>query len=474
MNGAAALRACLHRHYHLRLQCPRAAAAADGKRTLITSSSAAHPPFQSRASCTAGLRRMPQAPRQQRQYHQDHKQKSFFDEAKDSFERAREALFDTKTIWKPIPISLGLAVIALLHLRRLKERADEEKKENPPIHPDLIVEGPLQIRMYAALPLREASRLWGWLNGLTVPTFLRTPLYKTYSYAFGCNLDEMLDEDLKSYPNLGEFFYRRLKDGVRPIDPVAALVSPADGKVLNFGVVQDRHIQQVKGITYSLDALLGRDGLRYDGTTRLLDNGASQHSTPLGSPLSSTSTLVHPEADPAAKSAPSVGRALHYCVIYLAPGDYHRFHSPADWNVDTLRHFAGELLSVSPMVVAKIRNLFVLNERVTLTGSWAYGFFSMIPVGATNVGSIRIDMAPELETNLPKELNPQPLGTYAEKHFGGKGRTLYRGQEVGGFRLGSTVVLVFEAPENFKFLLEEGQKLRVGQALGVVDKKGGL
>ncbi|KAJ3102861.1 phosphatidylserine decarboxylase 1 [Phlyctochytrium planicorne] len=391
-------------------------------------------------------------------YHQQQQQerRSFYDEVIESFKRAREAFFGTNTIWQPIPISLGIAVIAILHLRRVKERNEEENSKRPPVlDEDLIIEGPWQlnfkIRMYAALPLREASRLWGWLNGLTVPAFLRSPFYKLYSSAFGCNLDEMANPDLTSYPNLGEFFYRELKDGARPIDKSSDLVSPSDGRVLTFGVIQDRRVEQVKGVTYSLDTLLGKEALQYHPAK----------STP------AITAATSPNSDPSAKSAPSKGNALHYCVIYLAPGDYHRFHSPVDWTVYTLRHFAGELLSVSPMIVEKIRNLFVLNERVTMTGSWKHGFFAMIPVGATNVGSICIDLDPELKTNQPTDANPQPLGTFTEKTLGSKGRTIYRGQELGGFRLGSTVVLVFEAPsDRFAFKLQAGQKVRMGESIG--------
>ncbi|KAJ3113740.1 phosphatidylserine decarboxylase 1 [Phlyctochytrium bullatum] len=303
------------------------------------------------------------------------------------------------------------------------------------------------------------------MNSLTVPTFLRKPFYKAYSKAFGCNLDEMAEPDLEAYPNLGEFFYRKLKDGVRPIDPKAAMasfpsdfaVSSADGKVLNFGVVKDRRVEQIKGMTYSLDALLGKDEVKYTGST------AAAATVP---------AVIPAEADPAARSSPSgKGKELHFCVIYLAPGDYHRFHSPVDWTVYTFRHFAGELLSVSPWVVAKIKNLFVLNERVSLTGKWEHGFFAMIPVGATNVGSIKIDMVPDLATNLPED-SPKfhPLGTFTELNFGSKGRRIHRGDEMGGFRLGSTVVVVFEAPKDrFKFLVKEGEKVKVGQPIGVVE-----
>jgi phosphatidylserine decarboxylase len=81
------------------------------------------------------------------------------------------------------------------------------------------------MKLYASLPLRDLSRLWGTLHSYTVPTFLRSPLYKTYGYLFNCNLDEMKEPSLSAYKNLGEFFYRELKDGIRPVDPSALMVN---------------------------------------------------------------------------------------------------------------------------------------------------------------------------------------------------------------------------------------------------------
>ncbi|VVC44220.1 Hypothetical protein CINCED_3A004668 [Cinara cedri] len=81
---------------------------------------------------------------------------------------------------------------------------------------------------------------------------------------------------------------------------------------------------------------------------------------------------------------------LYQLVIYLAPGDYHRFHSPAQWTVKFRRHFQGELLSVNPKIARLLPDLFVLNERAVYIGEWEHGFFSMTAVGATNVGSIRV------------------------------------------------------------------------------------
>jgi phosphatidylserine decarboxylase len=112
------------------------------------------------------------------------------------------------------------------------------------------------------------------------------------------------------------------------------------------------------------------------------------------------------------------GHKMFFMVVYLAPGDYHRFHSPTSWVVEKRRHFTGDLFSVSPYIAKRMQDLFVLNERVTcesalvgvsqhrserdceadegplcfiVLGRWRYGFFGMVPVGATNVGSICIN-----------------------------------------------------------------------------------
>jgi phosphatidylserine decarboxylase len=147
----------------------------------------------------------------------------------------------------------------------------------------------------------------------------------------------------------------------------------------------------------------------------------------------------------------------------------------------------GELFSVSPWMAKRLQDLFILNERVALLGSWRYGFFSMIPVGATNVGSIRIhfdSVSPiksqdltlilsiqSLRTNTPSRQNTP--GTFTEAVYSSasrilNGQPLKKGEEMGGFWLGSTIVLVFEAPEEFEFTVREGEKVKVGQALGKV------
>jgi len=129
----------------------------------------------------------------------------------------------------------------------------------------------------------------------------------------------------------------------------------------------------------------------------------------------------------------------------------------------------GELFSVSPYIAKRIPDLFTLNERVAILGRWRFGFFSMTPVGATNVGSIRVNFDKDLRTN--NLLRKKPDGSYEEATYAGSsqllgGHALHAGEEMGGFLLGSTVILVFEAPQDMvEFCVREREKVKVGQAL---------
>ena len=90
---------------------------------------------------------------------------------------------------------------------------------------------------FRVIPFRAMSRAWGWLTNRQLPEWAREPILGLYARAFNCNLEEALDGNLKNYPCLAEFFRRKLKNEVRPIDEASTVVSPSDGTVLNFGRV---------------------------------------------------------------------------------------------------------------------------------------------------------------------------------------------------------------------------------------------
>ncbi|KAJ2377895.1 phosphatidylserine decarboxylase 1 [Coemansia sp. RSA 2607] len=393
----------------------------------------------------------------------------------------------SSTSWYWIPVGLGIAYIGF---QRLYHIETDRRTSEPPAVPGVAVTGPWQLHVLSALPLKAMSRFFGSFNEIEIPTPLRAPLLRIYATLFSCRLDEMKDPDLSHYPNLATFFYRELRDGARPVDmnPDTALVSPSDGKILHFGVVGQREVEQVKGLTYSLDAFFGKpdsppdsqsaqisDSTLVDASLSHSHNAAADDEFAVvnGIPYTLDSMIGATDAlAPASQSLGSVLRdheRLYFCVIYLAPGDYHRFHSPANWVVEARRHFAGELYSVSPYIARTIRNLFVLNERVALLGRWKHGFMSMTAVGATNVGSVLINFDKDLRTNLREvSLAPGEFSQLSYKALSPRlaGVPLRKGQEVGGFRLGSTIVLVFSAPNTFKFDIQADQTVRMGEPLG--------
>ncbi|KAI9721740.1 MAG: hypothetical protein M1812_002075 [Candelaria pacifica] len=443
-----------------------------------------------------------------------------------------------------------------------KEEADNKGRGNgdsnesrPKKRKRIRPTGPWQVQVMSTLPLKAVSRLWGRFNELQIPYYLRVPGFKLYSWAFGVNLAEASESDLHIYPNLASFFYRTLKPGVRPLDAnSSALLSPADGRVLQYGTIERGEVEQVKGMTYSLDALLGSsdpatspnpsspsnifaptptstdesptrtetgdeetiksheefanmNGISY--TLPNLFSGGTQSPQTTPSTDASTTPQRSSEAEVRADlalgdtSVPWYARgtsknhtSLFYVVVYLAPGDYHRFHSPTSWVAEKRRHFAGELYSVSPYLQRTLPGLFTLNERVVLLGRWRWGFFSMTPVGATNVGSIKINFDRELRTNslttdTAADRAAEQAAERGEAYSGFaeasyeeaskvlKGHALKRGEEMGGFQLGSSIVLVFEAPvggedgrEGWGWNVEKGQRIRYGEALGSVEGSG--
>uniref|UniRef100_A0A8C3P6A6 Phosphatidylserine decarboxylase n=1 Tax=Chrysemys picta bellii TaxID=8478 RepID=A0A8C3P6A6_CHRPI len=112
--------------------------------------------------------------------------------------------------------------------------------------------------LYCCAPTRLLSRLWGVLTGLALPHWLRRPLLALYVWAFSVNMAEAAEEDLSGYRSLGELFRRPLKPWVRPI------VSPADGCIVHLGRVRRSRLEQVKGVTYSLESFLGPQDWRED------------------------------------------------------------------------------------------------------------------------------------------------------------------------------------------------------------------
>ncbi|XVF51768.1 hypothetical protein PTKIN_Ptkin04bG0211100 [Pterospermum kingtungense] len=371
-----------------------------------------------------------------------------------------------------------LLMLGALHARRMiNDRKVEEAREKGiefEFQPDV------KATFLRMLPLRSISRVWGFLTSVEVPVWLRPHVYKAWARAFHSNLEEAA-LPLEEYASLRDFFVRTLKEGCRPIDPNPySLVSPVDGTILRFGELKGAGamIQQVKGFSYSVSSLLGASfPMIAEGNTQDESRNGEQESTQREKSKKSwwRISLATPKVRETVSESPMKG--LYYCVIYLKLGDYHRIHSPVDWNVLVRRHFSGRLFPLNERATRTIRNLYVENERVVLEGLWQQGFMAIAAIGATNIGSIELFIEPELRTNRPrKKLIPSEPPDERVYEPEGVGVMLKKGDEVAAFNMGSTVVLVFQAPtlkspndsdaSEFRFSIRRGERIHVGQALG--------
>ena len=319
------------------------------------------------------------------------------------------------------------------------------------------------------LPIVFFSSLFGMITRINIPVFMRNYIYKYWAFLVNANLSESLYE-IEYYKNLSELFIRPLKNGVRTIDKNNVLVSPVDGTIVNFGkITKSGLINQVKGIDYFVDDFLGwdtKERLNYQVKSKLIESIHKKYGKKLNIELKELfneflNGKIH------------IGSNAHYCVIYLAPGDYHRVHSPIEWEIKRRKHFPGTLFPVNNIAKTWIPKLFSRNERVVLDGEWDYGYFSETFVGAYNVGSIELNCESNFNSNLifrdwnygnVFSNNKKIEYCYYEKNYSEK-IEYKKGDEIGKFNYGSTVVLIFDAPEKFKFCIKEGQKIKLGEKI---------
>lgn len=371
-----------------------------------------------------------------------------------------------------------ILMLGVLHARRLYDDKKVEDMKGKGIEAEFLPDA--KAAFLGLLPLRSLSRCWGFLMSLEVPVLLRPFVYKAWARAFHSNLEEAA-LPLENYASLQEFFIRTLKEGSRPIDPDPnCLVSPVDGTVMRFGELRGptAMIEQVKGFSYPASSLLGASTSLHEVVNEDMHEEFSEQSMTEDSGKHSWWRISLASPKVRNPISPRTKKGMFYCVLYLKPGDYHRVHSPVDWHVLVRRHFSGRLFPVNERAARTIRNLHVENERVVLEGRWREGFMAVAAIGATNIGSIKVFIEPELRTNRPKWglLNSNPP---AERMYDpeGIGIILNKGDELAAFQMGSTVVLVFEAPisrsqqkgdpsSEFKFCIKNGDRIRMGEAIG--------
>ena len=265
----------------------------------------------------------------------------------------------------------------------------------------------LIIKMLSVVPRKGFS----WTQGAFARTGVSRMLMNWYIKHYDVNTEEMVGSK-EDYASLAQLFVRPLIDGSRPVSTdVDAVVSPSDGRAVAFGAIENGAIRLPDGQELSVE---------------MLAPGADKY------------------------------RGGSYLVIYLAPPDYHRVHSPVTGRITGYNYLPGHLWPVFPAAVRAVRDLFGRNERLLINfESEAAGSIALIMVGAYGVGRMETTFC-EVVTNSGGKAEARDLDVAVE---------VERGDEIGRFNMGSTVVMLFE-PSAIDFDLESDQVVRMGQRIG--------
>lgn len=276
-----------------------------------------------------------------------------------------------------------------------------------------------KVRVQYILPKHLLSRIVGWLAAAEAG-FITQFLIKIFVKAFKVDMSEAKHSDPSYYKTFNAFFTRELKDDIRPIeDNDKQLCHSVDGRVSQFGKIIGDDIFQAKGHNYSLTTLLG------------------------GKP-----------------ELASVFKGGDFATIYLSPKDYHRIHMPIDGKLSDMLHVPGELFSVNPLTAANVPGLFARNERVVTIFDTPVGKVAIVLVGATIVASI--------ETVWAGNITPPAGKTVQHWQYEEQDISLEKGDEMGRFKLGSTIVVCFEKDAVEFADLQAGMVTRLGQAFATI------
>lgn len=271
----------------------------------------------------------------------------------------------------------------------------------------------MRLGVYRLIPRALCSRLFYFISRIEL-TWIKNCIIWIYCKITGAKTDFAAEKNPYSYRSLNDFFTRALADGARSIDEEEkVLVSPVDGRCAVYGNIENGRLFQAKTRDYSLAALLN--------SQRFADCFQN-------------------------------GKTL---TLYLAPDDYHRIHMPCDGRLVMMSFCPGDRHSVALDLLEKIPNIFAANERLVLHFETDFGAMALVMVGALNVSSIETPWSGALYDQGDNFYSYDPPLFFK------------KGQEIGRFNLGSTVILCF--PENaLDFLndkLATGDKIKMGEKI---------
>ncbi len=269
-------------------------------------------------------------------------------------------------------------------------------------------------------PQLTLSRLAGRLADYDRSPALKNRVISWFIDRYGVNMSEAAESDPTAYDSFNAFFTRALKPGVRTIDQTPdVFVSPVDGAISQLGqVTADDRVFQAKGQSFSLTELLGGDEKRAEAF-----------------------------------------REGEFSTIYLSPKDYHRIHMPVAGTLKEMVYVPGKLFSVNPVTAENVPNLFARNERVACVFDTEAGPMALVLVGAMIVGSV--------ETTWAGVVAPKPSKVTEWQYSGDQAVRFEKGDEMGRFRLGSTVVLVMpKGAVNWNADQVASKAVQMGEAFG--------
>jgi len=290
-----------------------------------------------------------------------------------------------------------------------------------------VIPDSLKVNLQYWLPKHLLSRLVGQLAAAKAGV-VTTQLIDLFIRHFDVNMAEAEKPLASDYSTFNEFFTRPLKAGVRPICPDDdALIFPVDGAISQFGKIEEDQIFQAKGHHYSTTALLG-------GNARLAEQFQNGD----------------------------------FMTVYLSPKDYHRIHMPVKGTLSDMIFVPGELFSVNPLTTENVPGLFARNERVVCLFDTEVGKMAMVLVGATIVASIETVWAGTIAPAHQRVLHT-PYGNTANDAITLDAITLEKGDEMGRFKLGSTIVMLYEKDAIEFASASAGDPTRLGERCGTLN-----
>ena len=317
------------------------------------------------------------------------------------------------------------------------------------------------------------SRIFGVIAAVKFPKFIQNFINRKYVEFFKIDMSEF--DPPQSYASLNALFTRRLLRPREIATDETAFISPSDGVIFESGCCADLRAFSVKGCEYSLSELLGRTFAASEsgGAVKNLDDAADAAQAKIrgdesGATYSASGVQAEIYSDESGASRETSaedaqdgentkGVNLSYANIYLSPRDYHHYHAPCDLSVTEALYIPADLYSVAKKFLLKIPNLYAKNERVILKCKMHNGgILWMVFVGALNVGKMRFDFDARIQTNA--------CASRAEALYEYENLDFKKGDHLGNFELGSTIVLVAQS-EFLKFEILADTSVKFGQKI---------